>query len=84
MNTELFNNQQFTHFTNLCLSALVAMNKNMQNEPNSKTPKINVTAFTAVNYANFRHLQPRKNEPNTNPIWAKTNNEPFNHFTNEQ
>ena len=38
--------------------------KNMQNEPNFKKPKINVTLFTAVNYDNFYSLAHRKNEPN--------------------
>ena len=40
----------------------------MQNEPNLKNTKTNVTLFTAVNYGNFHSLEHRKNEPKTNPI----------------
>ena len=40
----------------------------MQNEPNLKNTKINLTSFTEMNYVIFHPLQRQKNEPNTNPI----------------
>ena len=47
---------------------LGGLERKMQNEPNLKNAQINVTSFTAVNYANLHPLEHRKNEPNTNPI----------------
>ena len=51
----------------------VATNKNMQNEPNLKNHQKNVTLFPASNYGKFLRLQQPKNEPKTNPIYARTN-----------
>jgi len=40
----------------------------MQNEPNLKNTKINLTPFKTGNYEKNRPFTHRKNEPNTNPI----------------
>jgi hypothetical protein len=44
------------------------MNKNMQNEPNLKNTKMNLTLFKRMDYSNFHPSAHRKNEPKTNPI----------------
>ena len=36
----------------------------MQNEPNFKNTKINLTSLSKMVYSNFHPLQPQKNEPN--------------------
>jgi len=59
------------NFVSWCLRGY---EQKMQNEPNFKNTKINLTYFETMNYANFRHLQRPKNEPNlrkTNPILVR-------------
>jgi len=40
----------------------------MQNKPNSKNPKPNLTPYPKKNYAKNSSLTPQKNKPNSNPI----------------
>jgi len=47
------------------------MNKNMQNEPNLKNTKINLSSLSKMVCVNFRPLDRPKNEPNTNPIYTQ-------------
>jgi len=44
----------------------------MQNKPNVKDAKMNVSAYFARRYAQVRHLVIEKNKANSNPIKAKT------------
>ena len=43
----------------------------MQNEPNFKKTKMNVTSAKTSYYGNNRFSERRQNEPNSNPIYAK-------------
>jgi len=52
---------------------LPTANKKMRNEPNLKNTKINLKPFMAEACRNYRCFAPRKNEPNTNPIYADSN-----------
>jgi len=45
----------------------------MQNEPNFKNPQINVTPFPTSNYGKLHRRRQPKNEPNSNPIYTKSN-----------
>ena len=56
------------NFVSFCLSGF---EQKMQNEPNLKNTKINVTSLTAVNYDSFHSFAPQKNEPNTIPIYPQ-------------
>jgi len=47
--------------------------KKMQNEPNFLKSKMNVSSVKTKNYENKRPSGHRQNEPNTNPIYGKTN-----------
>jgi len=40
----------------------------MQNKPNPKTPKPNLTPYPKKHYARISPLRPQKNKPNSNPI----------------
>ncbi len=47
--------------------------KKMRNEPNLKNTKINITAVLTKDYMKNDAFSPRKNEPNSNPIYADSN-----------
>ena len=53
----------------------------MQNEPNFKKTKTNVTSAKIKDYENKPNWTLGENEPNSNPIYGKTN--PISNFTLE-
>jgi len=56
--------------------------KNMQNEPNFKNTKMNLNLFKTKKYEKNQPFARRQNEPNSNPIYDKMNNEQVTHFNN--
>ena len=72
--SQILTNQSFVS-NNLCEFSVLRgkkkvnqQMKNMQNEPNLKNDKTNVTHFPTSNYCKVSRLQQPKNEPKTNPI----------------
>ena len=55
----------------------------MQNEPNFPKTKMNITSAKIKDYENKSNWALGKNEPNSNPIFRKTNYEQVTHLTNE-
>jgi len=47
--------------------------KNMQNEPNFQNAHMNLNPVKTKDYMKYDAFSSRKNEPNSNPIYGKTN-----------